>query len=203
MANSSARDEASTLETALQRLEAFLGELEPYLLSQEVFWASDAHGAGRDPSRPRMTAGSILLLQDRLSAGESSLTSSQRSRWHKCQHVWEAALLTWRAALERKAASELSVRLRLWRGYLEEAEQGEQDRANFATEVRNRVIADRLVEALLPPGQKELASQELGALDRRLRAAFQSGDFIWPRNLTAVYPRDRFWFLYGGPRERQ
>ena len=92
------------LDRDLGRLEAFLDELEPYLLSQEVFWPLDAQYAKRDPSGPRLTVGNVLLLQDRIAAARSTLTVSEAARWRRCQDAWEAVLLTRRAALEKKSA---------------------------------------------------------------------------------------------------
>ena len=186
----------------LSRLEAFLEEIERYLLSQEVFWPLDARGAKRDPSQTRLTVGNVLLLQDSLGAAEGDMTASEVTRWRRCRDAWGAVLLTWRSAVEKKAARELRARLRLWEAYLEDIEQGQRDRADYATEVRNRALACRLVDLLLPAGEMEPAIRELDALDRRLRAFFQFGGFVWPPYMRGMYPRDRFWFLYGQLQER-
>ncbi|MBP8947584.1 MAG: hypothetical protein KBG73_02005, partial [Candidatus Promineofilum sp.] len=51
-----------------------------------------------------------------------------------------------------------------------------------------------------PPYQRpEHVVTDVAALDRRLQARWQAGEFIWAVVWQPAYPAEGYWWLYGHP----
>ena len=182
-------------EFQLRVLESAVGELESYLLSPEVFWR--VSGAA---DLPNLTLGGLELSRRALAAASDELDPAARRRAHKVIEQIDEFRRQSRFAWERKAASELKVRLNQWQAYLQDlAEQpGESER--YPQEVRARAMATYLLEEAAHQPQADETLKRLEALDARLRVSFASGIFIWDPSLAEAYPAGTHWFLYGRPK---
>lgn len=162
-------------------LDESLPELQAYLLSNELYW-------GLGCGVPRLTLGNILFALHRLAVAEPAEARETRQKV-------DAFKAQWRVAWEAKIARETESRLRLWMQFLQEQEHDEQrSRAHYAAAVRERAILQLLLKEF-PEVSKQAA---LADLDRRLRAKFLPGEFVWEAIYLPVFPADEFWFLYGG-----
>jgi hypothetical protein len=162
--------------------EAGLQELEPYLLSKELYWPSPVHTA----DFTQITLGALLLVRARLTGWKSpGLTESAAQM--------DAVRSKWRSAWETKARRELHARSELWKNYLGEirSSPGESART-YPYEVRQRAILSLLMDEL-----PERSDATVTALDQTLRALLRPGGFVWDAALEPVFPKDLFWFLYG------
>lgn len=188
------------VETNLHFLEAMIEELEAYVLSRELFWPLSQERQSGSPPFPRMTIGNVLLTFDQLEVQQEQFSLPQKTALQKLTREWERACRKWPVALEGKAVIEMRSRLNLWRAYLTDLKQ-QGDRAGvYSHEVRNRVKFERLAGFV---GQKEQTEPYLDAMqsqDARLRTKFSPGEFQWHPALKQVYPKPRYWYLYGMPR---
>jgi hypothetical protein len=183
------------LDTELKYLEAAQDEMEAYLLSDELFWPLAAIGG---KASPRLTLGGTLLALARAKALAD--TPARQARLLKAERQLEVTQLRWRTAWGKKAARELASRLRQWAEYLDEYRRHPETQAGYYTyEVRWRVMA-----GLLQPGAEAIPAAELdllSALDLRLRAWLQPGDFAWEAALQPAFPAETYWYLYGKLKE--
>jgi len=162
--------------------EASLQELEPYLLSRELYWPSSIHTT----DFTQLTLGTLLLVQARLKGWKSpGLTESAKQV--------DAVRLKWRSAWEAKARREVRARSELWKNYLGEVRSSLAESARkYPYEVRLRVMLSLLLAELREP-----PSETLTILDAELRRSWQPGPFVWDPALEWVFPLESFWFLYG------
>ncbi len=185
-------------EAALDLAEAMVEELEDYLLSEEILWpispANRLLGLA-----PRLSLGGLLLALDAVSALEPDLAPAQATRALRLQRKWESQVNRWARALGRKAAREAKMRLDLWRAYLADLEDSPKGAEDYAHEVRQRVIAERLLDFVPDEEEARWLRSGLRGADVRLRAWFRAGPFVWEERLERVYPQSRYWFLYGLP----
>lgn len=170
-------------ETDLLYFRTALDELEPYLLSNELYWVLGVPHI----SLPRLTLGNLLLTRLRLQARHALPPDEEMRLDHLRQR--------WRAAWEKKARREFNSRLNLWRNYLEDYfESPANYAADYPQEVRSRVLMELLRPEIAAPLPEE---ELLHALDARLRTAFIPGPFIWEAEMSAVFPAETWWYLYG------
>ena len=66
----------------------------------------------------------------------------------------------------------------------------------YSSEVRLRVLLEILGDDLGAAAPAEL--ELLTALDARLKVNFKEGDFLWEEDLSAGFPKEKYWYLYGG-----
>jgi hypothetical protein len=179
---------------------AMLDELEPYLLSKELFWPLEQRATRGMPRYPRLTLGGLLLSIDELSAQEEEMSAKQRSALQQIHSRFSHNQVKWEVAIERKAVKELRCRLNLWRAYLMDLEERREGAENYAHEARQRVMFQRLLEPASKHPEVELLSASAQSLDSKLRPFFITGAFIWDERLERFYPPPVFWYLYGVPR---
>ena len=184
----------------LSLANAMLDELEPYLLSSELFWPLEQRLARGMPRFPRLTLGGLLLSIDELTAQEAELTSNQAAAWLQIQSLFAHNQVRWEVGIERKAVRELNCRLNLWRAYLMDLEEKKEGPDNYAHEARQRVMFQRLLDPASKHPEVALLNVSMLSLDSKLKAFFITGSFIWDKRLESVYPPTDFWYLYGTPR---
>ena len=171
------------IESDKAYLETSIPELGDYLLSKELYWPISARGY----SLPRLTIGGILLAQARLDA--------QRERIQALVAQLDRVRTKWRVAWETKAGHEVQARMRLWSNYLADYRQSPEQHADaYSHEVRYRVMLHLLLTELPVPPVEQKALVEL---DSTLRSRLISRDFIWDSKLSAGFPREVYWYLYG------
>ncbi len=182
----------------LAYLQAASIELEPYLLTNELYWPLQKASPAPGLPFPRLTIGGIKMAEK---AVEALCTNpDERFALERVTREIDTYKQKWRTKWEEKALRELKARLNLWRNYLQEYRQNPELQADFyLQEVRWRVKTELLKGEVgeIPSFQIEL----LESLDLMLKAIFEPGDFIWQAELSSVYPEDPFWYLYGKPRK--
>lgn len=163
-------------------LEAGIQQLEPYLLSRDLYRLS----ASPTTDFTQITLGALLLARARLKGWGTPGVMEMSMQM-------DAARLQWRAAWDAKALREIRARTELWKNYLVEAERLPAESARkYPYEVRLRVILSLLMDEV--PTQSE---ESLSGLDGKLRAIWKPGKFAWDSALESVFPGSTFWFLYG------
>ena len=180
----------------LRQAEALLENLEAFLLSDQVFWPMA--GAAGSKSPYDLSLGQALLTQDALLALVRSSPPDDSARLDSAAQAIGAIRHRWAAAASRKADAEFPQRVNLWRAYLEEVREKQTSADEYPHQVRNRVIAQRLLPLMQAVASEP--AQRLQMLDRSLERIFQPGGFAWDPGLVSAYPRPQFWFLYGGIR---
>jgi hypothetical protein len=187
------------IEYNLELGKAILEEIEPFLLSEEIFWPLNRHSKRGMPYFPRLTLGTLLLTLDQLSVQIEGMSNSQKRAQQEIQSMLERVRLKWPAALERKAVRESQTRFNLWRAYLSDLEERKDTAENYQNEVRNRVMYQRLQDFQRPTPQTSDSQSAIDGLDFYLRSSFKPGPFLWDAALIPVYPSPTFWYLYGRP----
>jgi hypothetical protein len=178
----------------LDYIEAAASQVENYLLSKELYRPIGITSRHGEKPFPALTIGNLLLATNR--AGGFASSTKEKVRLSKIQNEINQIRHRWAAAWQDKVSVELSARLKLWSDFLEEyrKEPGLNfDRYRY--EVSRRVIIHLLSEQYshVPDHEAEL----LSAMDRYLRAMFQSGEFTWDDALEQVFPESVYWYLYG------
>jgi hypothetical protein len=182
----------------LEFSQAFIAELERYLLSDQVFWplggrASDGEGF------PRGTLGQLLLSMDELSTLAEEMDPEQIAAYHKVEQSFEAVQEARPANLESKAWAEVGRRLTLWQATLRDMQEADLSTQSYRNDVRNRFFLTRLQSLLSAGGRLRKLRAQLTRLDGVLRARFITNDFIWHARMRHLYDAETYWFLYGRP----
>jgi hypothetical protein len=180
---------------------AMIAEMEPYLLSTEIFWPIDSRKPRDGLSFPRLTLGGLQLTMDQLQAVQREMTPAQASDHRRLVMFVDQLRFKHAVALESKAVREAGSRLNLWRAFVLDLEETPRRAGNYEYEVRHRVMLARLEEFAgdhIDFREKRAAAE---AVDRRLRAMFVDDAFRWDARLETIYPREVYWYLYGHPRE--
>ena len=178
----------------LRFFEAGIAEMEQYLLSKDIYWPIGISAPAGEISYPKLTLGTLLLVQKRLEATAS--TAQEQAEFLGLQNRLNAIRSRWRAAWGKKAQSEFRARLSLWRDFLSDYRKdpgAHYDRLGY--EVGRRVMLHLLAAEAdeLPQAHIDL----LAALDAHLKAVLRPGAFIWDSELSKSFPPDIFWYLYG------
>jgi hypothetical protein len=184
----------------LQLAAAMADELEDFLISNEIFWPLERRAAAGDPPFPQLSLGGLLLALDELDAWEGELAPAEAGELQSLRQRVEELRAKRGAAIQRKAGQELRSRANLWRAYLGDLEEGPRAIELYSHEVRQRVMAARLVEEAADLAEAAPPRRLLGELDAKLRRRFEAGPFVWDRRLAKRYPPGDYWFLYGTPR---
>lgn len=178
-------------------LAAMAEQMPAYLDSDTLFWPAPRGGM------PALTLGGYLLREHRLLALAGWLSPEEQAQVSAAMTQFNQALGNRVVRFEQKAHTELEARLRQWEESLKDMERGTFDRtSNYANAVETRAVIQALLDRLsMPPYRLEgRPAQHLATLDTRLRNNFRPGDFIWPDEWAAAYPRSDYWWLYGAPR---
>jgi hypothetical protein len=183
-----------SIEYDLRYLQAGVEDLEDYLLSSEIFWPMDIRPPAGEPGYPQLTLSGLLLSRQRLTAYR--MNPKQDAQYQKTTAEMDATRTRWKVAWEKKASHGFSVRIKMWRDYIEEYRQSPQDNADrYAYEVRLRTMLNLLRPEV---GTQSSAEVELlSILDNFLDTVLITGSFIWEPELQAGFPEKPYWFLYG------
>jgi hypothetical protein len=197
------RDESAELRHDLAVVEAMAAELEPYLKSDTLFWQlSPARPIV--PTAPLLTIGGLVLRLHRLAGQAAALTPEQRARLAAAQESFHQTITAWKAHAAARMARELDARLNSWSWFVEDCRaQKRSCISHYPTEAELRTLIALLLEEAA--GYEDVSDQRdrLAQLDARFRQWFEPGGFVWRPALAPVYPRARFWWLYGRPDFRQ
>ncbi len=179
----------------LAACQAMAGEFEAYLHSDVLYWQMDATRPGGS-QLPKLTVGGFLERARRLQA--APLTSAQRAVLDKAVRQFDLARQAHHARYMTRALHDLRGRLDAWAWFLDDYAKRPNDEAPYypAQAHMRLAIALLLDELAGSPGVAEL-ERRLAVLDRRLRADWIEGPFVWHPALAHAFPSDLFWWLYG------
>jgi hypothetical protein len=178
----------------IRYLSAVVNVLEEYLLSDDLYWPPGISAKGGEPPYPSITPGSLCLF--RLQARSRNLTTPGKAEFLRIDNDLLAILSSWQVAWEKKVIQDFHARLQLWGNFLDDLrEKSESHLDRYPYEVTRRVQLDLLRGEVKRFPEADLRLLEL--LDRKLKAMFRPGDFIWEPVFETVYPKPRFWYLYG------
>lgn len=187
------------LREDLRILEAMAAEMDEYLRNGNLFWPLS------DSTLPRLTLGGYLMRQHRLLALRQQLSDADRQRLDAAEAQFEEALVEKVVAFEKKAHEGIRARLRQWNEYLKELRDPSLAAGDYyGSAVETRAMLAALLNKLETPPYKldRRVLNELASFDRVLANFWDAGEFIWPEEWAAAYPRQRYWWLYGRPRAR-
>lgn len=193
--------QARSVEDSLKRAQAMLDEMEDLLLSREVFWPLDASAATRSDQFPKLSIGAFLLTTDQLASQANEMSPEQINTFQALGEAYAQVSSKWPANLGKKAVAEMRQRANLWRAYLQELADNPSMAENYAQEVKNRVLLERLQEPAQGAEGLQEVRDRIQDLDSLLRSRFQPGNFIWDPRLLGSYSDDRYWFLAGHPKQ--
>jgi hypothetical protein len=157
---------------------AGLQELEPYLLSKELYW----HVSAQTTDFTQLTLGALLLVRERLKGWGASDAKELAMQL-------DAVRSKWRSAWEEKARREVRARSELWKDFIAARDASARQ---YPYQVRLRAMLTLLLDDL-----RENPSEMLMSLDAQLKRKFHAEAFVWDVKLQAYFPQDQFWFLYG------
>jgi hypothetical protein len=180
----------------IELLSLQLDQLKAYLLSSELFWPL----GGSLADWPRLTPGNLFFNLHAIRARSANLDPSLQNRLSRLEGSWKHAQAEWNAAISKKALREMGARLNLWRGYLEDLDQGLGSRLNYATEVRNRVLFELLTALAAKDDEYEDLRETMRSLDARFASMSSPAPFAWDPAYSEVFPRERFPMLYRKPK---
>jgi len=183
-----------TFDYDYRYLQAGLEVLVDYLLSGESFWPIDVHPPEGEPEYPQLTLGGLLLSRARLTGYRK--TPALMDQVTELFSEMDRIHAKWRVAWEKKAGHSFSVRLRMWRDFIDEYRNAPQDNADrYPYEVRLRTM----LSLLISEGGPQLPAEEdlLTVLDAYIKPVLSTGGFIWETEVQAGFPKEVFWYLYG------
>ena len=193
------RDESAALRYDLAAVEAMASELEPYLMSDTLYWQLSPAKA-IVPVAPMLTLGGLLLRLHRLQGQEEALTPEQSARLASADQTFRSTLKSWKAHAAARMLRELDARLKSWSWFVEDCRA--QKRAcitHYPTEAELRTLIALLLDKAAEYEDVSQHRERLAQLDAQFCHWFRPGDFIWRPELAPVYPPERFWWLYGRP----
>jgi hypothetical protein len=196
-------DESAELRYDLAVAEAMAAELEPYLKSDTLYWQLSP-AKPILPVPPMLTIGGLVLRLHRLEGQHEAMTPEQRTRLAATEEAFRSTFKVWKAHAAARMLRELDARLRSWNWFVEDCQaQKRSCIAHYRTEAELRTLIALLLEETNHLEDVSQQRRRLAGLDAKFRNWFEPGEFVWRPALARVYPRDRFWWLYGRPEFRQ
>ncbi|MDP6792997.1 MAG: hypothetical protein QF660_02970 [Anaerolineales bacterium] len=183
----------------LATLRAMAADFNDFVHSDTVFWQLSDAGPFRKRF-PKLTVGGLLFCQHKLVLLQDTLPPENQIKLHQLQAQLEQYLSGWRSNVEQKALREIGGRLHSWKWYLSDCREDPSDcTAEYATEVYARVYIHLLLQLLSKLPAAKHARDQTSAADADLRGVFSHGAFVWESKLSAAFPSEEYWFLYGHP----
>lgn len=191
------QEEASEhIEEDLQVVQAMSNSMSTYLDSTAVYYPMAT------PTYPKLTLGGYLMRQQRLVALSAELSKVNKGWLDTAVFQFQQAINSRITKVEQKGEEEAGIRLRQWQQAVSELwDAPEEAIPYYTTAVENRVMLAALLHHLQqePYRFNENLAEETAVVDQKLRARWQSGEFIWPQVWQSAYPQDAYWWLYGRP----
>ena len=186
------------LSRDLAILEDMVLHMGGYLLTDATRWDVGKSGA------PPITVGGYLMRRRRLELLAGALDEDERQRLAVANADYDAVVARQVVRHEARALAEAGARMREWTDYLRDLAASKRlagDHAHYVYKADIRVVLAELLDLLgQPPYQRpEHVVTDVAALDRRLQARWQAGEFIWAAVWQPAYPAEGYWWLYGHP----
>lgn len=179
----------------LALLRAAAAEIEPYLLSNELFWRLTPLKADRAVGNLlSLTPGNLMLSLIKIN--HYPWSGSEMTEVQTLTRQVEGEIAHWRSAWRKKVEREMAARLKQWQDELVEANQ-ERALIDYPFKVRSRAILDCFgpTDVMITPAQDGL----IAMLDERLLRLTVESDFIWEPEVSGGFKVDVYWYLYRSP----
>ncbi len=183
---------AFDLDRDLRALATMASNLTPYLYEDEMY----GYLSG---DLPNLTLGGLLLRLYRLGRLENLLDADQQTMLQDSRINFEAECAKWAVHYETKLQQELHARLDAFDQFLNECgDDLPSCAANYPVQAEKRTIIEHLNDELVElEARPEEIENRLRHIDQKLRRLLVESDFISDERLAAVYPKGRFWWMYG------
>lgn len=183
---------AFDLDRDLRALATMASNLTPYLYEDEMY----GYLSG---DLPNLTLGGLLLRLYRLGRLENLLDADQQTMLQDSRINFEAECAKWAVHYETKLQQELHARLDAFDQFLNECgDDLPSCAANYPVQAEKRTIIEHLNDELVElEARPEEIENRLRHIDQKLRRLLVESDFISDERLAAVYPKHRFWWMYG------
>ena len=148
------------------------------------------------PEAPQVSLAGLLMRLHRLVALRDHLLDAEaQADLDQVIRQVEQIMGEKPAQLSQVIDQEQKARLRQWREYLRDLEEGAGNAVYYHTAVETRAM----LEVLLDKAPQAEIVRQLTTLDQTLRQRWQPGPFIWPADWRPAYPEESYWWLYGEP----
>jgi len=190
----------------LARFEAMLDGFDRYVSGRDLYRKVLVETAEGRRKMTTMSIGVMLDLADSLNqllrAPDGGAIDSERVA--RALERFDAARSEHREAYEGKLRREMKSNLDAWSWFLDDCAEGKRQCVDeYPSEVRKRLRLERLLAEAGRLGIDVSSELErLDRLDQRLGSMFErdeDGGYCGPQGDESLYPRTRFWWLYGRP----
>ena len=178
-------------------------KLRDYLLG-DALYGPVGGGFLRGSGSPQLTIGAFLLRRRRLALLRDALEAAAQAQLHATIVQHDTIQREWTLHYEKKLRQEAGSRLKLLAAFIRDCGERPRDCAGtYPVEAMRRSITQEILLALDEFAyDKRDCLAEAGHIDAGLRRHLKACPFIWSRLLEPVYPRAKFWWLYGKPADR-
>ena len=184
--------------TDLAVLETLADELEEYIVKDELYRTVRVSTPAGD-QMIQMSGGDLLTRLFRLSGERDKLSLDQQARLDSKRAQVEKTIYSLRTRFHERLAREVKARLDALSWFLDEcASDPARGRGEYPFEIRNRQRIDVIVTELGSDLTPDLKAQ-IGRIDDRIRMMVKPGNFAWDPRLEPLFPRAKYWYLYGSP----
>ena len=189
---------AEELEVELEIAEAMTGELEDYIIGDDLYRTVIVRTSSGD-MRLNMSGGDLLARLGRLQGEREALSADEQKRLDMIRQNSDATIYSLNSRFMQRLNWELKARLDSLRWFMAECdEDGAKCRAEYPFEMRNRQRIEEIVKRLGDQAAPALLAS-LNQVDQRITNHTRPTDFIWDRRLEKVYPPQPYWYLYRRP----
>jgi len=178
---------------------AKMGEtLQHYVLSDMLYMSIEG-GLFGSRDMPQITMGAFLLRLRRLNQFRDEMNGVQQATLDKAIAQHNAVRNEWTVHYEQKMEREAESRLKLLAEFFRDCRDNVKECSDaYRVEALKRTIVQELVMALDEQGyESQAVKSRVYHTDKELRGWVTDGEFIWSDKLMSVYPKERFWWLYG------
>ena len=184
--------------TDLAVATVMVGELEDYIVGDELFRTIVVRLPGRGDVMMKMTGGDLLTRLHRLIAERARLSAQQQEEFAALEVEARRIISSLKTRFHQRLQREVKSRLDSLRWYLDEASEDRvRARVNYPFEVRNRQRIEEILKELGGDVPQSLAA-ELAGVDSRLGALRMGPNFVWDSSLQSIFPANPYWYLYAG-----
>lgn len=184
--------------TDLAVLATLADELEEYIVKDELYRTVRVQAPTGD-QMVQMSGGDLLARMFRLTGERDKLTPDQQARFDSIQAQVAKTIYSLRTRFHERLNREVKARLDALSWFLDEcAIDPVRGRGEYPFEIRNRQRIDVIVAELGSDLTPDLKAQ-LARVDDRIRMIVKPGNFAWDARLESLFPRTKYWYLYGSP----
>lgn len=173
--------------------------LEDYVRGSELY--GQTGGGFFTSTMPSLTVGALVMRLRRLHTLRDTLDTHQQAQLDTLQTQFDHVQQAWNVHFTGKILREATSRLDAMKPFFGECQHNPKSCDGiYAPELLRRTIIEELLP-LLEANQIDTSGliTKLRATDVKLRGVVRPSAFNWAAPLQAVYPSDRYWWLYQRP----